>query len=374
MPKEKDSVSTGKLSRRDVLLAGGAAVGALALGADPVRAATSQLRVRRASPVSVTMFVFLGGALDVMPKAFKDWYESHHKNVSITIYENSNTVGYPLMVAQKQQDSSKPFVNMGFFNAQTSAQGDLDGMWEKLEYSHLANSKDIYPAFKRANQNGIGIGADQYGLLYNTQMISKPPTSWADLWNPAYAGQVTFFDYAWYAVYAAAKLNGGGLRQMTPGWTLWAEKAHQMVRTIVTSNPQYLQVLTNGTAGLTDYFNGTGLQWKRQGAPISYVPPKEGAINVPVYLQSVKGNTPAQSEACFDIIDKMLSPKWCGGWMNTSIEVPANNKVKLPDEFKSLPAFQQSTIDKLIKLDWQVVARANATWRKLWDQNVKGHL
>jgi putative spermidine/putrescine transport system substrate-binding protein len=263
---------------------------------------------------------------------------------------------------------------MGFFNAQTSAQGDLDGMWNKLDYGALANAKDIYPAFKRTNQNGIGIGADQYGLLYNTQMISTPPTSWADLWNPTYAGQVTFFDYAWYAVYAAAKLNGGGLRNMTPGWTLWSQKAHQMIRTLVTSNPQYLQVLTNGTAGLTDYFNGTGLQWKRQGAPIAYVPPKEGAINVPVYLQSVRGNTAAQSEACHDIIDKMLSPKWCGGWMNTSIEVPANSKVKLPDEFKALPAFQKSTIDKLIKLDWQVVAKANTTWRKLWDQNVKGHL
>ena len=319
------------------------------------------------------MFVFLGGALGVMPKEFKDWYESHHSNVSITVYENSNTVGYPLMVAQKQQ-ASKPFVNMGFFNAQTSAQGDLDDMWEKLDYGSLSNEKDIYPAFKRSNQHGIGIGADQYGLLYNTQQPSKAPTSWSDLWSPSNAGKVTFFDYSWYAVYAAAKLNGGGLRNMTPGWNLWEQKAHQQIRLIVTSNPQYLQVLTNGTAGLTAYFNGTGLQWRRQGAPIQYVPPKEGAINVPVYLQSVKGNTPQQSEACHDIIDKMLSPKWCGGWMNTSIEVPANSKVKLPAEFKQLPAFQKSTIDKVLKLDWQVVAKATATWRTLWDQDVKGHM
>jgi len=156
MPNESQPVPTRTLSRRDVLKASGAAVGALALGVDPVRAATNAIRVRRANPVSVTMFVFLGGALDVMPKAFKDWYESRHKNVSITIYENSNLIGYPLMVAQKQQDPSKPFVNMGFFNAQTSAQGDLDGMWEKLDYASLANAKDIYPAFKRGNQNGSG--------------------------------------------------------------------------------------------------------------------------------------------------------------------------------------------------------------------------
>ena len=367
-----DDAAPGKtLSRRAFLAAGGAAAGALMIGVDPVRAA---MRVRRANPVEVTMFVFLGGALGVMPKAFKDWYESNHSNVKINIYENSNTVGYPLMVAAKRQDPSKPFVNLGFFNAQTTAQGDLDDMWEKLDYAHLANAKDIYPAFRRKNEKGIGIGADQLGLLYNTQQVSTPPTSWADLWSPSYAGKVTFFDYYWQAVYAAARLNGGDLHHMNKGWDLWSKKAHDQIRTIVTSNPQYLQVLTNGTASLTSYFNGTGLQWIRQGAPLKYVVPKEGAINVPVYLTSSKGNTPDLSEACHDIIGKMLSPKWCGGWANTSVEVPASSKVKLPAEFKALPAFQPSTIENLWKPEWTVVAKAIGTWRSQWDQQVKGRL
>ena len=373
MSNQTDAAGVKKLTRRDILAAGGAAAGALALGVDPIRAATRS-PVRRAAPVEVTMFVFLGGALGVMPKAFKDWYEGKHSNVKINIYENSNTVGYPLMVAAKQHDPNKPFVNMGFFNAQTTAQGDLDGMWEKLDYRHLENVKDIYPVFKRSNQKGIGIGADQLGLLYNTRQISKPPTSWADLWNADYAGKVTFFDYYWQAVYAAARLNGGNLHHMNKGWNLWSSKAHQQIRTIVTSNPQYLQVLTNGTGSLTSYFNGTGLQWVRQGAPLKYVVPKEGAINVPVYLTSVKGNTPQQSEVCHDIIGKMLSPKWCGGWANTSIEVPANNLVKLPAEFKKLAAFKPNTINHLWKLEWAVVAKAIATWRNQWDQQVKAKL
>src|SRR3954452_16653812 len=145
MRNPEQAAGARKLTRREIVTAGAAAAGTLALGVDPVRAAT---RIRRANPVEVTMFVFLGGALGVMPKAFKDWYEGKHSNVKINIYENSNTVGYPLMVAAKQQDASKPFVNLGFFNAQTSAQGDLDGMWEKLDYGHLENAKDIYPVFK----------------------------------------------------------------------------------------------------------------------------------------------------------------------------------------------------------------------------------
>lgn len=368
-----DASSGKKLSRRDVIAAGTAAAAALTLGADPVRAAT-RTPFRRRAKVNVKLFVFLGGALEVMPRRFKDWYESNHPNVSIDIYANSNVVGYPLMVAAKRQNPRQPFVNMGFFNAQTAAQGDLDDMWETLDYGSLRNAKDILPVFKRANRKGIGIGADQLGLVYNKNLVRRPPTSWRDLWNEEYAGKVTFFDYYWQAVYVAARMNGGDLRRMTPGWNLWRQRARQQIRTIVTSNPQYIQVLTNGTAGLTSYFNGTAIQWVRQGAPLVYVPPAEGAINVPVYLQSVKGNTPQQSEVCHDIIDKMLSPKWCGGWANTSIEVPANSKVKLPAEFAKLPAFQKRTVDKLWKPNYQVVAKANATWRKQWDQDVKGRI
>jgi len=374
MQDSTDATFERKVSRRDVIVAGGAAFGALAVGADPLRAATAKPFRRRGSKVNVKLFVFLGGALEVMPRRFKDWYEGRNPNVSIEIYANSNTVGYPLMVATKRQNPDQPFVNMGFFNAQTSAQGDLDDMWERLDYGSLKNAKDILPVFRRGNRKGIGIGADQLGLVYNKNQVRKVPKSWRDLWSDDYAGQVTFFDYYWQTVYAAARLNGGDLRHMTPGWNLWKQRARQQIRTIVTSNPQYIQVLTNGTAGLTSYFMGTATQWIRQGAPLVYVPPAEGAINVPVYLQSVKGNTRQQSEVCHDIIDKMLSPTWCGGWMNTSIEVPANSKVKLPAEFAKLPAFQQKTIDKLWKPNYQVVAKAIATWRRQWDQDVKGRI
>lgn len=369
---EAPSTSTEKTySRRDALAIGGAVAGALALGASPLRAAT---RVRRASKVSITIFSFAGSQLAVMPTAFKQWYEEKNPNVSISIYENSNIVGYPLMLAAKQQNPNKPFVNMGFFNAQTAAQGDLDGMWETLDYKSLSNAKDIYPVFQRQNQHGIGIGSDQLGVVVNSQRVHPAPTSWSALWSPQFANQVVVQTYLWQIVYAAAKLNGGSLRNMTPGWNLWAQKAHDQIRLLVPSAQAEVQALTNGTAAITCQFNGTTIGWIRQGAPLQYVPPKEGAIAVTVYLESVKGNTLAQSEVCHDIINKMLSPKWCGGWMNTAIQVPANSKVKIPAEFSKYPAFQKQTVEHLLKLDWQVVAKAAKTWNHLWDQNITAKL
>lgn len=142
----------------------------------------------------------------------------------------------------------------------------------------------------------------------------------------------------------------------------------------MTSNPQYLDVLSNGTAPLTSYFNGTGLQWKRGGAPLEYVPPKEGAINVPVYLQAVQGSTADQIAVAHDMINEMLSPKWNEQWAVTSIAVPANQTVKLPSDMASLPAFQKDTVQKLISVDWTTVARNNSDWRQRWDQDVKANI
>jgi putative spermidine/putrescine transport system substrate-binding protein len=323
--------------------------------------------------VKVTMFVFLGGDLGVMPKAFAKEYMAAHPNVTIEIYENSNTVGYPKMLAAKQTTPDQPLVNMGFFNAQTTAQGDLDGMWNKLDYGALSHAKDVLPVLKRKNQQGIGLGSDQVGIVYNTKALTPAPTAWADLWDDKVKGKVTYFDYYWQGVLMAARANGGSLTKMDPGWTFWKQHA-KWIRTIVTSNPQYLDVLTNGTASITSYFNGTGLQWKRGGAPLDYVPPKEGAISVPVYLTTVKGNTQDQEQVCHDIVNQMLSPKWCQQWATTSIQVPGSSAVKLPQEFGSLPAFQKQTIDHFIPVDWVTVAKQTADWKKRWDQDVKANI
>ena len=361
-----------QISRRDALKIGAGALSAAALAACGSSTPSGSASSRRGYPkgkVSVTMFVFLGGNLGVMPAAFAKDYMSRHRNVTVNIYANSNNVGYPKMLAAKQTNPNQPLVNLGFFNGQTAAQGDLDGMWNKLDYSALSNAKDIPPIFRRSNHHGIGIASDQLGLVYNTQEVTKAPTSWADTWGASTKGKLTFFQYYWEIVYIAAKMNGGSLTNMGPGWNFWQNHAH-WIRTIVSSNPQYIQVLTNGTANFTSYFNGTALQWKQQGAPVTYVPPKEGAISVPVYLCSVQGNTPDQEAVAVDMINEMISPKWCLQYATTTVAVPANQAVKLPSNLSSLPAFQKSTVDKLIALDWKTVAKNINDWDQRWNQDI----
>lgn len=371
------TVSENSLSRRSLIQ------GALALAATaPLMAACGALPGEGPLPAptaapggkeKITIFAFLGNRLADMPKAFAEDYMSRNRNVEISIYEDSNAVGYPKILAARETTPDRPFVNMGFFNSQISAQGDLDGTWNKLDYASLSNAASVSDTFRRENQNGIGIGADQIGILYNTNNISAAPTTWADLWSDTYAGRLTLFDYWWQVVFMAAKLNGGGLENLEPGWDIWREKAKN-IRTLVTANPEWQQVLSNGTADITSCWNGTGLQFKADGAPVDYVVPEEGAIAVPVYLQTVNGNSDNQQEICEDIINEMLSPKWCRMWSETSVQAPANSDVTLPAELADLPGFRPENVEKLISVDWGLVAENIEEWRQRWDVDVKSNL
>lgn len=375
--KNTSAPRSGKpVSRRNVL-SGLGAIGLSAMGA----AACSNVSAPGASTTTggagkkleLTMFVFLGGDLGVMPKAFAKEWEASHPNVKLTIYEESNSVGYPKMVARKTTNPNSPLVHFGFFNAQTTEQGILDKMFTKLDYSAIKNAADIRDVFKRQDQYGIGIGADQIGLLYNTAKLGSSPQSWAELWDPKNQGKVSFFNFPWYAVYMAAKTRGGGLDNMDPGFALWAERAKN-IRTIVTANPEYQNVLASGTAPLTAYFNGTGHQFIKAGAPLTYAPSTEGPIPVPVNLCVVDGISDDEKTAATEVIDAMLDPKWNAQWAATSIEVPANQKATLPPDLASLPALSESTIAKLQTIDYALVGKNTSAWSDRWKREVQARM
>jgi len=321
------------------------------------------------NPLKITMFCFLGGDLAVMGKEFGADYMKRHPNVSVTYYEDSNLIGYGKMLAQRKVDPSKPLVNFGFFNTSTTAQGVGDKMWNKLDYAAMSNSKDIATSFTRSDHYGIGIGSDQIGFVYNTKDVSPAPQSWDDIWNKKNTAKLSFFGMPWYAIYQAAVANGGSLTNMDPGFKFWAENA-DLIRLIVTSNPQYLNVLSDGTSPLTSYFAGTAQQWVTGGAPLKYAVPKEGAIPVPVLLQSVAGQSEDEQVVVQDMINEMISPKWSARWAQTAVQVPANTLTKTPTEFASLPAFSASTTKNFQTIDYDVVGKNTAAWTERWNSEV----
>ena len=64
--------------------------------------------------------------------------------------------------------------------------------------------------------NFVPVAAGPQGLLYDTEQVSPPPDSWADLFDPAYAGRVSIDGGTWLTPIAETAMALGDRRPDEP--------------------------------------------------------------------------------------------------------------------------------------------------------------
>lgn len=346
--------------------------GAAAYGAVSSSTSTASAGAAKSSQIHLNFLVFQGPAQDTAARAVVAAYEKTHPNVSVSITAGSNAVEYPKMFAAHQTTPSQPLYNIVYLNPQTIAQGELDHMWLSLHVKQMKYTSQLFRMYRRPGYRGVPVGVGLVGLLYNTQAVKQPPTSWTDLWaNQTYKNKVTLFNYLWpyNGLVMAAKLNGGSEVNAEPGFQAW-EKGAGNIHTLITSTDQMFQQLSTGEVWLTGWVKSNQQVWASQGAPIGFAIPKEGAIAFPEYLGVVAGTTPAQQVAAEGIINLLVSPQYQAMWAETTFTAPSNPKAKLNAGLLKDPAFSPAVLKKAIQLNWLQIAKHDAAWRQEWDQNV----
>ncbi len=117
-----------------LLAASGGALTALAAACGPSTGGSGS-----SDPVSLTHFIWIGGGQGVVPREVVPAYEKAHPNVHVELYEGTNAVTYPKMVAAKEADPNKPLINFGFYNVDATVKGTKDDMWISLSESKIPN-------------------------------------------------------------------------------------------------------------------------------------------------------------------------------------------------------------------------------------------
>lgn len=98
------------------------------------------------------------------------------------------------------------------------------GMYQPLDISRLEHWDDIWPGMKELP--GVIVDGEAYivpvdagtaGIMYDADVITTPPTSWNDLFDPKYAGRASLEDLAITALDVGALANGiANPLEMTP--------------------------------------------------------------------------------------------------------------------------------------------------------------
>ena len=97
-----------------------------------------------------------------------------------------------------------------------------NGMLAEINYDNIPNIKNIDPeymekaeSFDPGNRYAVPYTWGTVGILYNTKRVEElglnPPAKWADLWNPAYQGEILMQDSVRDAFMVALKSLGYSL-------------------------------------------------------------------------------------------------------------------------------------------------------------------
>lgn len=159
------------------------------------------------------------------------------------------------------------------------------GLLQELDHAKLpalanfdANYLDF--SFDPGNKYTIPYQAGTDAIVYNADAVPTPPTSWADLWKPEYAGRMVFLDDSRAVIGATLLTLGYDVNTKDPAELDQAKaKLKELIPGIKlfdSDSPKTALIAGDVDLGLT--WTGEAFLAQQENPAIQYVYPTEGAI------------------------------------------------------------------------------------------------
>jgi spermidine/putrescine-binding protein len=159
-------------------------------------------------------------------------------------------------------------------------------MLQKLDASKLPNLKNIAPQYLPVHGDPTGEHAVPYmagtqAIVANTAAVAQKPTSWADLWDPVYAGRMVFVDDPRVTIGLALLTEGKDPNTTDPAVLAAIEpKVEQLVKNVrIFDSDSPKSALIAGDADLGMVWTAEAELANRELGTIEYVYPSEGQFN-----------------------------------------------------------------------------------------------
>ena len=292
--------------------------------------------------------------------------ERFKKETGFTVTLGSQPVNSvaPIMAAK-----DNPVYDLVWMPAEDHAALSAAGLLLPLDYSNIPHGKELHEG--SALPDGITTSYAAVALVYNKDKIKTAPTSWEDLWNPAFKGHVVLGDlphsYGMSFLVMAAKLAGGGEASIDPGF----EKLKALKPSIsgfYKNSGVAAQMFQQGTAWIGPWYHGRAKYMADRGVPLEYVIPKEGAPPYISILGVVRGSK--HKAIAERYIDMVLQPEAQIAWAKIIGAGPANKMVKLEAVVATTVPYGEEQIKKLVKLDWSTILKSQDKWIERWQREI----
>lgn len=240
------------------------------------------------------------------------------------------------------------------------------GVVRDLDLSKIPNYADVVeelksPYFVPWLYSGVVI-------IYNKDKVAEPPKSYAELFDPKWAGRIGLTNQLYFNYMMMAGLVAkGDMTSVEEGKPLLEKFVAESEPRLYAAHQQLQAGLANGEVDIAINYKARGLQWAKDGLPLGIAYPAEGAIAV-TFGVSMAEFAP-NGENGYAYLDAALDPTAMAGLAEASLYAPANTKAALSDELRALVDFSDAERAAMRFLDFAYVAENTAAWLEWWNKS-----
>lgn len=276
------------------------------------------------------------------------------------------------MLAQLRAQKGNPQVDVVIMDISVARVGTVEDLYAELDPRIVTNLKDLYPEAINKEVLGPAVTFDHLVLIYNPDLVRPAPTSWLELWNPKYRGQVVVPappDIQGLSLTIIVnKIMGADYKNTIDPAIAKLKELAPMVQTFEPSPDQYTLVI-NRTAAMAVAWNARSQLYSdiSQGK-LKVVLPKEGTVFQINTINLVKGSK--NSEAAQLFINYALSPIAQKAFTERMFYAPVNAKTGVGTQALLRTATAPKNREKVIPVDWLYVAAVRDQWLERWRREV----
>jgi len=206
-------------------------------------------------------------------------------------------------------------------------------------------------------------------ILYNPKLITEKPTSYADLWNPKYAGRIGVIDVQYLAtIESAAMISGGSLSDYEAGKAKLIE-LKKMGCKVVPTNETMAQALKTEDIWMCIMWKARGVMWQNAGIPIEIAAPKEGVV---LYISDfcIPKNA-SNKDGAYAFLNAMLDPKAQEAFIEDMGYNPTVSDIEPTSAMANRVGFSAEEQAHLLVQDYDYLAKNDAQLKEWWDKEFK---
>ena len=310
-----------------------------------------------------------GGSFEqTMRKEIIPAFEKAH-NVKVEYIAGNSTDTLAKLVAQKSNQQ----IDVAIMDDGPMYQGINLGFCAPI---HGLAANDLYPAARYKDDKAVGIGLVATGIMYNTKFFKEKgwaaPTSWNDLKDPKYKGMLVIppinNSYGLYTLVMFARMNGGGEKNIDPGFRVMKEQVNPNVLAYEPSPGKMTELFQSGQAEIAVWGSGRVASFANTGFPVDFVYPKEGAVTLIASACPVA--KPNASPLASDFVKALLEPGFQEVFAVEYGYGPVNRKAKVdPKKLPMAPVGERAS--KLVNIDWDTANAKRDEWTKRWNREIE---